>query len=147
MSGEREERLKRRNDLKTKTVEITAGAGVMATQDTSTSVSTTLASILERLDAIDKNVKEVPDIHEKLNSISSDITDICVKQASIEKKVDGMDTRIDTLESQCHELKHANAIMKRKLNEQSDRNIMLESHMRRNNLLFGNISESSPEKK
>jgi hypothetical protein len=94
---------------------------------------------------IEKKVEKIPNIDEQLVSLNFEIKQICSKQEELISQVGDMDTKIKNLEAQCNDCQHVNAMLKKELTEQKEKNIKLECQSRRNNLLFGNLSESTPE--
>ena len=133
---------------KSQAIESSEETPTIAMADKTTGEKHTYDLILERLERltnIEKNVEKIPQIEEKLDRISFEIQEVCDKQQGLEKSMQGMELEMNETKEQLKDLTHENIMLRKKLADQTEKSIRLESHSRRNNLLFGNLSESTPE--
>ena len=101
--------------------------------------------LLEKVTHIDQKVSRLDKIEEKLDSLNFEMGQIRDKQATMNDNLETCEEDIKTLQRENSVMKVENFTLKKQLNELKERQIKLECYDRKNNLLFGNISECAPE--
>ena len=101
--------------------------------------------LLEKMTKIESKVDKLDSIDEKLNTITTDLDEIKKEQGNMKQSFKSYDSSIKALQRENAMIKVENNSLKKQVNDIKEKQIKLECFERRNNLLFGNLSESMPE--
>ena len=101
--------------------------------------------LIEKMTNIEGKVEKLDKIEEKLDTLTFDLNEIRDQQVQMKEQLRLAGSDIDCLQKENVLIKLENSALKKQLIDIKERQIKQECYDRRNNILFGNISESVHE--